>query len=102
MCYKADEFNFYIVFISYKLHNCLLLGVSTPDANCTDGEIRLVDGENQLEGRVEICLNRALGTIWDTIFGEDDANVVCEQLGMTYNGKAIPGPAFTRLPSFSK
>ena len=73
-----------------------VLDISTPEASCTDGEIRLVDGENQLEGRVEICLNRAWGTICDTIFGEDDAHVICEQLGVAYNGKLA---SFDRSPS---
>ena len=32
------------------------------------------------EGRVEICVNNAWGTICNTLFGREDAQVVCEQL----------------------
>ena len=54
-------------------------------SNCSDGDIRLAGGSEPNEGRVEICLNRAWGTVchgsryyyWDT----SDATVVCRQLG---------------------
>ena len=32
------------------------------------------------EGRVEICINNAWGTVCDTLFGREDATVVCGQL----------------------
>ena len=32
------------------------------------------------EGRIEICINNAWGTICDNLFGREDAEVVCEQL----------------------
>ena len=32
------------------------------------------------EGRVEICINNAWGTVCDTLFGREDATVVCRQL----------------------
>ena len=54
--------------------------MNTFEADCTDGEIRLTDGSNALEGRVEICFNRAWGTVCDTGFGNDEAEVICTQL----------------------
>ena len=30
---------------------------SSGPSNCSDGDIRLMGGENELEGRVEICYN---------------------------------------------
>ena len=53
---------------------------TTLEADCNDGDLRLVNGSNPLEGRVEICLNRAWGTICDSGFEQAEADVVCTQL----------------------
>ena len=62
-------------------------------SNCSDGDIRLVGGNTQYEGRVEVCLNRAWGTVcssrysnwwWSYYYyrwSSTDTNVVCRQLG---------------------
>lgn len=65
------------------------IGEETQFANCTDGEIRLVDGTNPLEGRVEICVSNAWGTVCDDAFSSEDAAVVCQQLGEPYNGRLL-------------
>ena len=53
--------------------------------NCSDGEVRLVDGSTEYEGRVEICINRMWGTICNrryySYWGTAEAKVVCRQLG---------------------
>ena len=53
----------------------------TSYANCSHGEVRLVNGPSPSEGRVEVCIHNVWGTVcdpgWDTL----DANVVCHQLG---------------------
>ena len=57
--------------------------------DCEDGDIRLVNGDTQYEGRLEICINNAWGTIcssyyrWTTV----DSNVACRQLGHMELGK---------------
>ncbi|KAF4802735.1 Neurotrypsin [Turdus rufiventris] len=48
--------------------------------------IRLMDGENKREGRVEIFINGQWGTICDDGWSDKDAAVVCRQLG--YKGAA--------------
>ena len=58
--------------------------LTTSEADCIDGEIRLSDGSNPLEGRLEICYNRAWGTVCDTGFSQNDADVVCRQLDDQY------------------
>ena len=40
----------------------------------------MVGGANESEGRVEICINNAWGTICDSGFTKEDAKVVCRQL----------------------
>ena len=61
-----------------------LVAISTLFANCTDGELRLVGGDDESEGRVEICINNAWGTVCDSLFGKEDAGVVCQQVGGFY------------------
>ena len=62
---------------------------TTPVGQCGDGALRLVGGDNPLEGRVEICINNAWGTICDNTFDQDDADVICRQLGVIHNGKVV-------------
>ena len=54
---------------------------SAEQSNCTDGEVRLVDGSSPHEGRVEVCVNEAWGAICSSGWGISDGNVVCNQLG---------------------
>ena len=37
-------------------------------------------GEGVREGRVEVCVNRAWGTVCNELFTQNDADVVCNQL----------------------
>ena len=66
------------------------LDISTKEGNCSYGAVRLVGGHNDspLEGRVEVCINNAWGTVCTDSFSEDDATVICRQIGQLPAGKS--------------
>ena len=69
----------------YFLVRCkkeLLTHLDFPEqANCTNGEVRLVGGSSPHEGRIEICVNDVWGTVCSNSWSTSDSNVVCGQLG---------------------
>ena len=50
-------------------------------SNCTDGQMRLVGGSSQYQGRVEVCVNNAWGTVCSSSWSSSDAKVVCRYVG---------------------
>ena len=59
-----------------KLHTAL----------CNDGDLKLVGGDLETEGRLEVCFNKRWGTINGDGWTRTDTQVACKQLGHSTSG----------------
>ena len=67
----------------------LFVSVTFTTANCYDGDVRLVGGTSPLNGRVEVCYHNQWGGVCSHYsWSQNQATVVCRQLGYPYDGVA--------------
>ena len=62
----------------------LLLMCPMPETDCEFGDVRLANG-NTTAGRVEVCYNGVWSKVCGNLWDENDARVVCRQLGLPFN-----------------
>ena len=67
---------------------------------CNNGDIRLVNGSSQREGRVEVCHDNVYGTVCDNAWGLLDAQVICRYLNFSDAGIIAYLP-FTHIENFT-
>ena len=70
-------------------HDCtnimfIHIGITVEASNCSDGELRLSGAALTNQGRLEVCVNGAWGSVCDSqgVFTTDEAKVACRQLGI--------------------
>ena len=79
--------NLMCLFSIYNKINSVVF--SQPIAACSPGDIRLVNGSRDTEGRLEICYNGDWGTVCDEGWDDVDAAVACRELGFVAQGQSL-------------
>lgn len=57
---------------------------------CSNGDVRLMGGSSDNEGRVELCFHGHWGTVCSDVWDDADAAVVCRGQGFESTGKPRP------------
>ena len=78
----------YVAYMQKRNHWCdvFIFLSKASGKDCVNGHVRLRDGANEMEGRVEVCLDGVWGSICDNKWSDPDASVVCKQLGFSTIG----------------
>ena len=95
-CFGAEAklinclYNTFTVYDSHSEDVGIKCFPETPvNGSCGLGEVRLVNGSTEYEGRVEICIGGEWGTICDASWGDLESQVVCRQLGYSEAGQLL-------------
>ena len=74
-----------IIMPQNKIAALLLTVISSTQACDTEGDIRLMNGSNKFEGRVEYCNDSQWKSVCYYGFYDEEASVACRQLGFSGN-----------------
>ncbi len=71
--------------VSVAIHYpfCPIVFVFACTVFCNDGDLRLIGGAADGEGRVEVCIGEVWGTVCDNSWNAVDARVACRILGFS-------------------
>ena len=58
----------------------------THTATCMDGDVKLVGGASDFEGRLEVCFDHRWTTVDGYGWTDSDTKVACRQLGQSTSG----------------
>ena len=61
-------------------------GDASKPTECEHGDVRLVGGPTEMEGRVEFCSYGYWAAVCDYYWDKDETNAVCKQLGFPTDG----------------
>ena len=80
----------HIILQSTPADSCILCS-SVIDAGCRNGAVRLIGGQSNAEGTVEICVGGVWGSVCDDSWGayRENVAVVCQQLGFQGTSERI-------------
>ena len=82
---------------SYSVASVICQGNTTSQPECSSGDLRLVGGKRESEGRVEICVEGFWGTVCDSGWSQREALVVCRQSGFGARGHHLVTLSFDNL-----
>ena len=69
------------IYVCMYVFTLLPLYAAAQDSCSQYGNVRLIGGSNEREGRVEVCIGGVWGTVCDDSWSSSDARVACRQLG---------------------
>ena len=81
VCFKSVNLLLYQS-INTSFGSYLWYGFISVPSSCATGDVRLVDGGSEMEGRVEMCRGGVWGAVYDySGWNYNDVKVICRQLG---------------------
>ena len=62
--------------------------MATESGECSEGAVRLADGDIGQEGRLEVCLGGVWGSVCGDGWDKTDAYTLCQQMNLGEGGQS--------------